>query len=161
MSVEFSPEARKRLEGLLGQYPNPRAALLAVLRFAQEEFGHVSPEVEGYLADLLQIPPAAVREVVSFYTLLHTTRPGTHVIHLCRNLACHLRRGGEIREHVERKLGIQTGETTADGRFTLLDSECLGGCEIAPMMEVDGEYYGPLTPEYVDEILNPLLLGSR
>ena len=160
MSVEFSPEARKRLEDLLGRYPNPRAALLAVLHLAQEEFGHVSPEVERHLAELLELPSAAIREVVSFYTLLHTSRPGAHVIRLCRNLSCHLREGEGIREHMERKLGIRTGETTADGMFTLLDSECLGACEMAPMMELDGEYYGPLTPEYVEEILNPLLARS-
>ena len=160
MSVEFSPKAKEELNRLLSRYPSPRGALLTVLHLAQEQFGYISQEVEEYLAELLEVPPAAVREVVSFYTLLQTTPPGSHVLRLCRNLSCHLRGGEEMQRHIEEKLGIEVGETTPDGKFTLLHSECLGACEMAPMMQLDEEYHGPLTVEYVDEILEPLLTGE-
>lgn len=159
MSVEFSPEAEEELSRLFGRYPSPRAALLAVLHLAQKQFGYISQEVEEYLAELLEVPPTAVREVVSFYTLLRTMPPGTHILRLCRNLSCHLRGGEKIQRHIKEKLGIRVGEMTADGKFTLLHSECLGACEMAPMMQLDEEYHGPLTVECVDEILEPLLGG--
>jgi NADH-quinone oxidoreductase E subunit len=157
MSVAHSPETKEKFDRLIQQYPNPRAALLAALHLAQEEFGYISQPVEEYLADLLQLAPVAVKEVVSFYTLLHTTQPGNHVLRICRNLSCHLSGGEEIQAHIERRLGIRVGETSPDGKFTLLPSECLGACESAPMMQLDGAYYGPLTPEYIDEILASLI----
>lgn len=160
MSVEFSSEAKGKLGRLLDQYPSPRAALLAVLHLAQEQFGYISQEAEEYLAELLRVPPAAIREVVSFYTLLQTIRPGSHILRLCRNLSCHLHSGEEIQMHIEEKLGIRVGQTTPDGKLTLLHSECLGACEMAPMMQLDEEYYGPLTVEYVDEVLDRLLTGE-
>jgi len=160
MSIEFSVAAKDRLKRLLEQYPTPRNGLLPALQLAQEEFGCISPEVEDYVSGLLQIPAAAIRELVSFYTLLHKEPPGKHVLHLCRNLPCHLRGGREIQAYVERKLGIEAEGTTPDGRLTLLQSECLGACEDAPMMMLDGKYYGPLTPEYVDRILDPILSGG-
>ena len=157
MSIEFSPEAKAKLEAVLADYPSRRHALLSTLNLAQAEFGHVSPEVEDYVAGLLGVQPAVVREVSSFYTLLYTQPVGRHILLVCRNLSCHILGGQEILSYLEGKLGIKRGETTADGRFTLLESECLGACEMAPMMELDDEYYGPLTKERVDKILGPLM----
>jgi NADH-quinone oxidoreductase subunit E len=143
----------RRLQAL---YPDRRAALLPVLQMVQDLFGHVSLEAEEYVAGLFDLSPAHVHEVVTFYTLLFREPPGRHVLSVCHNLSCHLLGAREILAHLERRLGIGVGETTPDGRVTLLSVECLCACEMAPMMQVDDRYEGPLTSETVDRILEGL-----
>jgi len=153
---EFTPEQLNEVRRLQGLYPDKRGALLPVLTMAQEVFGYVSLEVEEYVAGLFELSPAHVHEVVTFYTLYFRQPKGRHVVSVCHNLSCHLLGAKSIVEHLTRRLGIEVGETTADGRVTLLTVECLCACEQAPMMQVDDRYEGQLTPEKVDRILEGL-----
>lgn len=154
--VTFSPEQLAEVRRLQGLYPDPRGALLPVLHMAQEAFGHISLEVEEYVAGLFRLSPAHVHEVVTFYTLFFQRPKGRHVISVCHNLSCHLAGAPKILAHLRQKLGIDVGETTGDGRFTLLAVECLCACEHAPMMQVDDRYELDLTPERVDRIVEGL-----
>ena len=153
---EFTPEQLQEVRRLQGLYPDKRGALLPVLRLAQEVFGYVSLEVEEYVAGLFELSPAHVHEVVTFYTLFFQQRPGRHVVSVCHNLSCHLLGAKGIVEHLARRLGVEVGDTTSDGRVTLLTVECLCACEQAPMMQVDERYEGLLTPEKVDRIIEGL-----
>jgi NADH-quinone oxidoreductase subunit E len=152
----FTPEQIAEVRRLQGLYPDKQGALLPVLRLAQEVFGHVSLEVEEYVAGLFEMSAAHVHEVVTFYTLFFQRPTGRHVVSVCHNLSCHLLGSKSIVEHLTRRLGVEVGETTADGRVTLLTVECLCACEQAPMMQVDDRYEGLLTPEKVDRILDGL-----
>lgn len=152
----LTPEQLAEVRRLQSIYPDKRGALLPVLRLAQETFGHISLEVEEYVAALFDLTPAHVHEVVTFYTLFFRIPRGRHVVSVCHNLSCHLMGAKTIIDHLKRRLGVEIGETTADGRVTLLSVECLCACELAPMMQVDDNYEGVLTPEKVDRILNGL-----
>lgn len=152
----FTAEQLAEVRRLQGLYPDRRGALLPVLHLAQETFGHISLEVEAYVAGLFDLAPAHVHEVVTFYTLFFRRPKGRHVVSVCHNLSCHLLGAKGIVEHLSRRLGIEPGETTPDGRITLLTVECLCACEQAPMMQVDDRYEGLLTPEKVDRILEDL-----
>jgi NADH-quinone oxidoreductase subunit E len=155
-SVRFSDGQLAEVRRLQALYPERQAALLPVLRMAQEAFGYVSPEIEVYVAELFEMSPAHVHEVVTFYTLFFQRPVGRHVISVCHNLSCSLRGAEDIVAHLEERLGIEAGETTADGRVTLLRVECLCACEAAPMMQVDEQYVGPLDPAGVDRVLEGL-----
>lgn len=154
--VAFSPEQLAEVRRLQALYPDARGALLPVLHMAQDAFGHVSLEVEEYVARLFGLSPAHVHEVVTFYTLYFREPKGRHVVAVCHNLSCHLAGAPAILTHVREHLGIGVGETTDDGRVTLQSVECLCACEHAPMMQVDDRYEFDLTPAKVDRILGGL-----
>ena len=153
---EFTPAQLAEVRRLQSLYPDPRGALLPVLHLAQDTFGYISLEVEEYVGALFDLTPAHVHEVVTFYTLFFQRPHGRHIISVCHNLSCHLMGAKTIIDHATRRLGIEVGETTPDGRVTLLTVECLCACEQAPMMQVDDRYEGNLTPEHVDAILEGL-----
>ncbi len=155
-SIEFSPEQLAEVRRLQSVYPDRRGALLPVLHMAQDTFGHISLEAEEYVAGLFGLSPAHVHEVVTFYTLYFRAPKGRHVVAVCHNLSCHLAGAPEILAHVKRRLGIEVGETTEDGRVTLQSVECLCACEAAPMMQVDDRYELNLTADKVDGILDGL-----
>jgi NADH-quinone oxidoreductase subunit E len=152
----FSGEQLTEVRRLQGLYPDPRGALLPVLHMAQETFGYVSLQTEEYVAGLFDLSPAHVHEVVTFYTLYFQRPKGRHVVAVCHNLSCTLAGSKDILAHVERRLGIEAGETTLDGRVTLQSVECLCACEAAPMAQVDDRYELNLTPDKVDRILEGL-----
>jgi NADH-quinone oxidoreductase subunit E len=154
--VRFSEAQVAEVRRLQALYPDRQAALLPVLRMAQEAFGYVSPEVEVAVAALFDISPAHVHEVVTFYTLFFQRPVGRHVIAVCHNLSCWLRGAEDVVTYLEERLGVSAGETTADGRVTLLRVECLCACEAAPMMQVDDDYVGPLDRAGVDRALEGL-----
>ena len=156
VQVQFSAEQLAEVRRLQSLYPEARGALLPVLHIAQDTFGYVSLEAEEYVAGLFGLSPAHVHEVVTFYTLYFQTPPGRHVVAVCHNLSCHLAGAQQILAHVKAQLGVEPGETTADGRVTLQAVECLCACEHAPMMQVDDRYELDLTPEKVDRILGSL-----
>jgi NADH-quinone oxidoreductase subunit E len=155
-SLAFSPEQLAEVRRLQALYPDPRGALLPVLHMAQDTFGHISLPTEEYVAGLFDLSPAHVHEVVTFYTLYFRAPKGRHVVAVCHNLSCYLAGAPEILAHVKRRLGVEAGETTTDGRVTLQSVECLCACEAAPMMQVDDRYELNLTPEKVDRILEGL-----
>ena len=154
--IRFSDAQLAEARRLQALYPERQAALLPVLRMAQETFGYVSPEVEVYVGELFELSPAHVHEVVTFYTLFFQRPVGRHVISVCHNLSCSLRGAEDVVAYLEERLGIEAGETTPDGRITLQAVECLCACEAAPMMQVDDRYELNLTPEKVDRILESL-----
>ena len=156
MTVEFSEAELAEVRRLQTVYPDTRGALLPVLHMAQDTFGHVSLEVEAYVAGLFGLSPAHVHEVVTFYTLFFQAPKGRHVVAVCHNLSCHLAGAPRILAHLKERLGIEVGETTDDGRITLQAVECLCACEAAPMMQVDDHYQLNLTPDRVDRILETL-----
>jgi NADH-quinone oxidoreductase subunit E len=155
-ATTFSDTQLAEVRRLQALYPDPRGALLPVLHMAQEAFGYVSLETEEYVAGLFSLSPAHVHEVVTFYTLYFRERPGRHVVSVCHNLSCHLAGAPGIIAHLKKRLGVEPGETTDDGRVTLLSVECLCACEAAPMMQVDDRYELNLTPAKVDQILEGL-----
>ena len=148
----------REVEAIVKRYPAERkaAALLPVLRVAQELFGHLSPEVQRLAADRLGVSPARVDEVATFYVMFHTKKVGRHVVEMCTNVSCCLTGAEKIWGHLQKTLGVGPGETTAYGRFTLREVECLGSCGTAPAMLVDDEMHERLTVEKVDEILGRL-----
>ena len=154
--AEFSAEQLAEVRRLQGLYPDARGALLPVLHMAQDTFGHISLEVEEYVGSLFNLSPAHVHEVVTFYTLYFQRPHGRHVVAVCHNLSCHLAGAPKIIEHLRRRLGVDVGETTDDGRITFQSVECLCACEYAPMMQVDDRYEFDLTPDKVDRILEGL-----
>jgi NADH-quinone oxidoreductase subunit E len=152
----FSEAQLAEVRRLQSLYPDPRGALLPVLDMAQETFGWISLPLEEYVATLFGLSPAHVHEVVTFYTLYFREPPGRHVVSVCHNLSCHLAGAPGIIAHLRQRLGVDPGETTEDGRVTLLSVECLCACEAAPMMQVDDRYELNLTPTKVDRILEGL-----
>jgi len=153
---QFAAKELEEVRRLQSLYPDKRGALLPVLHLAQDTFGYVSLEIEEYVAGLFGLTPAHVHEVVTFYTMFFQQPKGRHVVAVCHNLSCHLLGAKTIIDHLTERLGIEVGETTADGRVTLLSVECLCACEQAPMMQVDDRYEGTLTPDKVDRILDGL-----
>jgi NADH-quinone oxidoreductase subunit E len=154
--IRFSDVQFDEVRRLQALYPERQAALLPVLRMAQDTFGYVSPEVELYVAELFELSPAHVHEVVTFYTLFFQRPVGRHVVSVCHNLSCSLRGAEDVVAYLEERLGVEAGETTADGRVTLLRVECLCACEAAPMMQVDDAYVGPLDRGTIDRVLEGL-----
>src|SRR5918999_3827905 len=156
MAVEFSPEAYKKFEEIIARYPRKEAAMLPVLYLVQREFGHIGPEAIDYVARLMGQSPARVYGVVSFYTMFNMKPIGRHHIQVCRTLSCALGGAEKITDFIKKKLAIELGQTTADGRFTLSEVECLASCGTAPMMQINDDYYENLNKEKVTEILDGL-----
>jgi NADH-quinone oxidoreductase subunit E len=148
----------RELAVLLQRYPPDRkaAAMLPALRLGQELFGWVSPAVQRLAAERLGVSPARAEEVATFYVMFHTRPVGRHVVELCTNVSCCLTGAERLWDHLRRKLGVEHGGTTADGRITLKEVECLGACGTAPAMLVDEEMYERLDQAKLDQILGGL-----
>jgi NADH-quinone oxidoreductase E subunit len=156
MALKFSPETLRKFEATVARYPKKEAAMLPVLYLAQREFGHLGPEAIEYVAKLMDQAPARVHGVVSFYSMYNMKPIGRHHIQVCRTLPCALSGAERVTELLKKKLGIECGQTTADGRFTLSEVECLASCGTAPMMQINDGYYENLTEEKIDAILAAL-----
>jgi NADH-quinone oxidoreductase subunit E len=148
----------RELAHLLGRYPPDRkaAALIPALRLGQEIFGFLSSPVQRLAAERLGVSPARAEEVATFYVMFNTEPTGRHVVELCTNVSCCLSGSERLWAHLKRRLGVAPGGTTADGRITLREVECLGSCGTAPAMLVDEEMHERLTAERVDQILGEL-----
>ncbi len=138
------------------RYPTRVALLLPALHAAQDELGWLSSEVMDEVAVFIGIHPAQVREVASFYTMYNLKPVGKYHLKFCTNVACCLRGGDELVEHCEKKLGIQCGQTTSDGKFTLMEEECLGACGTAPAMMLNQDYFENLNIPKLDQLLDGL-----
>ena len=156
MALEFSPAAKKRLEQILQRYPVKRAAIMPTLWLAQEEFGWLSNEVLEYVAGLLELSPAFVASVASFYTMYYKEPVGKYHVQVCTNLSCALVGADGIVDCLRERLGIGVGETTGDRKFSLSVVECLGSCGTAPMMQINDDFWENLTPERTLEIVDRL-----
>ena len=142
-------------------YPESRSAILPALRLAQEQHGGwLPPEALCEVADALELAPAQVEAVASFYDMLHLARVGKHLVEVCTNLSCALVGAREVMEAFEHELGIHPGETSDDGRFTLRAVECAGGCGRAVVVVVDERYREPVRPEDVPASVEELKRGD-
>ncbi len=149
----FGPEFEKKVDEIVTRYPVPKAATLPVLWEVQHHQGWIDLKSEQWVAKRLGVSPAHVHGCVTFYTMYKQQPSGRHHIQVCTTLSCMLRGSDELLAHLEGKLGIKTGETTPDGKFSLVRVECLGSCGTAPMFQLNDEYHEDLTHEKVDEIL--------
>ena len=154
--MEFTTENRRRFDEIAAGYPDRRGAMLPALWLVQRQEGHISAEAMEYVGGLLDLPPAEVQAVVSFYTMYDRRPPGRYKLQVCRTLSCALMGAYDILRHLEGRLGIHDGETTEDGMFTIQEVECLGSCGTAPMMQVNDKYYENLTVGRVDALLEEL-----
>ena len=157
----FGEAFEKKVDQMVARYPQPRGAVMPLLHMVQEEAGYVSPEAEAWIAQRLGLAPAYVHGVTTFYTMYRTSKQGRYLLQLCTTVSCMLRGCDNVLEHIKKRLGIEEGETTADGTFTLVTVECLGSCGTAPMMQVNDDYYEDLDIERVDALLDALERGER
>ena len=149
----FPEDLRHQAENIIKNYPEKRAALLPILHLFQERDAHIADWVAETVAEFLGLPLIKVQEVLSFYTL-YTKRPrGKRHFQICRTLSCSLLGGEMLGEHLEKKWGTKAGEVSPDGKFSYELVECLGACEMAPMMCVDKLYVGSVTPAVLDTFL--------
>ena len=153
----LSAHVRAEIDHWLAKFPvdRKRSAVIAALHAVQHEKGHLPQASMDAVAGYLGIPPIQVYEVASFYSMFETKPCGRHHISVCTNISCMLCGGEDILAHLEKRLGIKVGESTADGRFYLKqEEECLAACDGAPMMMVNHVYFEHLTPAKVDQILD-------
>jgi NADH-quinone oxidoreductase subunit E len=160
MSLELSEHVREQIDHWVAKFPKDRkrSAIIGSLHAVQHEnHGFLTAELMDAVAEYLGLPNIQVYEVASFYSMFETKPVGRHHVSVCTNISCMLRGSQEIVDHVEKKLGIKTGESTADGRIYLKrEEECLAACTGAPMLMVDHVYFENLTPASVDKILDEL-----
>jgi NADH-quinone oxidoreductase subunit E len=159
MSTDGTPKeiftfvSTEKVKKILSQYPDKQSATLPLLHLAQIENGYISGAVINTVADLVDCHPAVVMDCVSFYTMLYTKPQGRHIIQVCQTLSCSLNGADVLVDHVTDKYGIKPGETTEDGRFTLMKVECLGSCGTAPVVQINKEYHEGLSQKLIDELL--------
>jgi len=152
----YGSEFEQRVDAIVAKYPQPKAALLPVLWEVQKHKGWVDPESETWVAGRLKVSPAHVHGCVTFYTMYKQRPMGKYHIQVCTTLPCMLRGSDELVDHLKRKLGIDEGEVTPDGKFSLVRVECLGSCGTAPMFQLNDDFHEDLTLDKVDELLDGL-----
>ena len=154
--AEFPPEALARIEKILTRYPTKQAALLPVLWLAQETWGWISKEAAEEVARILEVSPAHVDGVLTFYTMFNLRPVGKNLLQVCTSISCHLAGAGRLLEHCKKRLGADLEETTPDGKFTVVEVECIAGCDRAPSMMVNDTYYEPMDEKKLDTLLDKL-----
>jgi NADH-quinone oxidoreductase E subunit len=152
----FSENQEKEIAGILSKYPFKKSAMLPLLTLVQRAERVISPEAMVAISEKLDCSPAYVQSVMSFYTMYHTEKVGKYMILFCINISCQLNGCDKLLEHTAKKLNIKVGETTSDEKFTLHREECLADCTNAPMMRINDTYYGGLTEQRIDQILDSL-----
>jgi NADH-quinone oxidoreductase subunit E len=148
-----------RARELIALYPVERSALIPVLHVLQEQDGYLSPDGLAHVAELFDLTAAEVRGTASFYDMFFLEPVGRYVVAVCTNIACMLAGAYELVDHIEKRLGISAGGTTADGSFTLEDAECLALCGNAPCLTVNWRYFGDMTPGRWEALAEDLLAG--
>ena len=152
----ISAETLAAIAREIEKYPLKRGALLPALHLVQRELGWISLDTARAVAELFDLKPVDVLEVVSFYNMFHAEPKGRHQVYVCTNLPCSLRGARTLLKQLEAHLGVQAGETTPDGRITLGHEECLGACAYAPMLRVDGTYHENLDLDAARRVLDAL-----
>lgn len=160
MAFQFNSDSRKQFDWLLKRYPTKQACLLPAFRLVEAQQGFVDQPGMDYLAQQLDLPPAFVYGVFTFYS--HYRRPGDgkYIVQVCQTLPCALVGACHIVEAFKEHLKLGVGETSADGLFTLRKVECLGSCTTAPVAQINDDYFEKLTPEKVREIVAALKNGQ-
>ncbi|MDO9555462.1 MAG: NADH-quinone oxidoreductase subunit NuoE [Atribacterota bacterium] len=147
---------QETIQQIFSGYQGQRNELIPILQDVQAALGYVPREAMSETARFLNMPESSVYGVVTFYAQFYRTRQGKHKIRVCQGTACHVRGGRRIMQAVEKKLGINPGETTADYKFSLERVACFGSCALAPVMVVDGKVHGRITPQKAKKILESL-----
>ncbi len=161
MTFVPSPATLARIEAAITLYPERSAAILPVLHIVQEESGFISRDAETWVAAKLAVQPLRVREIVSFYAMFRTAPGGRTTVRVCRNLSCTLAGAEDLLQLLTEKLGIAPGGTTPDGAIALVTAECLGNCDHAPCLQVDGVDRGPVTREAVAALVEEIKAHVR
>jgi len=158
----FSPDAVRELEELVARYPQRKAAMLPALWIAQREYGgEITAEAMEEVAHRLGVPPVEVEGVASFYTMYNLKKRGRKHIEVCACLTCAVLDSASVIHALEQRLGIKVGETTADGEYSLSEAECLNWCEAGTVVQVGHRYYGNVTAEDVDRLLDDIAGDPR
>lgn len=152
----FEGEYRERFEKILTRYPTKQAALLPALALAQEVRGHVSPESMDRVAELLELSPAYVRGVATFYTMYNKAPVGRYLVQVCTNISCNLCGADDVMEAFLRYTDTEVGETSEDGNFTVIEAECLAGCGFPTCVQINSRYYENVTTAEVPKIVEAL-----
>jgi NADH-quinone oxidoreductase E subunit len=154
----LSDQSKKEIQRIRDEFPDAQSALLPALWLAQRDYGGWLPEAAfDEVAAVMDLSTAHVAATATFYTMLNKKPVGRHLVQVCTNIACSLLGAEHLVEHISSKLGIGVGETTADGKFTLVEVECLGSCGTAPVMQIGDRYYEDLTEDKIDRILAELV----
>ena len=152
----ISEQAKQHMRDLAARYPVSRSAVLPALHIAQQEEGYIRQEGLQAVAEVLNLTVDDVESVATFYTMYYQQPMGKKVIKVCNSISCYLRNCDALIEHMEQRLGIQRGETTPDGNFTLLTVECLASCGTAPVLQINDEFVEDVTPEKADQLIEDL-----
>ena len=152
----FEGDYQERFEKILSRYPSKRAALLPALGLAQELRGYVSPESMDRVAELLDLSPAYVRGVATFYTMYNKRPVGRYLVQVCTNISCNLCGADEVFDAFLKHTGTEPGDTSKDGDFTVIEAECLAGCGFPTCVQINSEYFENVTPDEVPKILEHL-----
>lgn len=159
--ARFTNENAAVADDVIARYPVKKSALIPLLHLAQEQDGHLTEDAMTHIAELLDVTPAEVLGTASFYEMFKREPVGDYVVNVCTNISCLLLGGEELLHHLERRLGIKAGSTTADGKFTLEDVECIAACTEAPCLQVNYRYFHKITNDEVDVLIDDLRAGKR
>ena len=156
--MTFSPELESKFAKLLASYPpgRTRSAVIPMLLFAQDETGHVSPELIDEVARRCGVGPMQVDEVIGYYSMLHRKPLGKVHVQVCTNISCLLVGGEELFDHAKKRLGIGNKEITEDGLFSLEEVECMGACSWAPAVQTNYDFHHFVTPEKFDRLIEDI-----
>ncbi|HEX4203325.1 MAG TPA: NADH-quinone oxidoreductase subunit NuoE [Ktedonobacteraceae bacterium] len=152
----ISEQAQQRMRDLAARYPVARSAVMPALYIAQQEEGYITDAGLQAVAQAINLTVDDVKSVATFYTMYHQQDPGKKVIKVCNSISCYLRNCDSLVAHLEQRLGIKCGETTPDGKYTLVTAECLASCGTAPVLQVNDEFVENVTTQSADELLAEL-----
>lgn len=153
LSKEQKELRSAELRSFIQLHKDDKGPLMPIMQKAQELFGYLSLETMQLISDRLDVPVSEIYGIATFYALFSLTPKGDNVISVCTGTACYVKGAAAVLDAVKKQLGIEAGETTPDGKFSIQDTRCLGCCGLAPVMTVDGDVYGRLTPADVKDIL--------
>ncbi len=159
--ARFTAENTILAREIIARYPRAKSALIPLLHLAQEQDGYVAGDAMEHIAELVGVTPAEVLGTCSFYEMFKREPVGEYLLNVCTNIACMLLGGEELLHHVEERLGITSGSTTADGKFTVEDVECIAACTEAPCLQVNYRYFHKITHDEVDVLIDDLRHGRR
>lgn len=132
---------------------HPQSSLIDILHYTQEKYGYLSVEAMEHISQVTEVPSAEIYGVATFYSFFRLKPQGKHVISVCMGTACYIRGAAKLLETIQEQLNISTGETTADGLFTLGETRCIGACGLAPVLTIGEKVYGRVEPQQIPEIL--------
>jgi len=153
MNVESNIDVKKAIE-IISRYPNKKRYTLAILQDVQKEFGFIPSEIMAFVSEYLSLPLSEIYSIATFYKALSLKAKGKNIIKVCNGTACHIRDSNKLVEEVTKLLNISPGETTEDGLFSIEIVNCLGACALAPVMVINGKYYGSMTKEKAKTIID-------